>query len=86
MKYTNDEYNVYLKVKHVLLLEDARIFVTDYLANEMGCNPWDIEDEQLKKYDYDYLVDEFEKNEDCNMAFNDTWDEIIVKYFEDFEE
>jgi hypothetical protein len=86
MEYTADEYRIYLKVKHALLYEDAKIFVTDYLAEKMECNPWDIEDEQLSKYDYDYLVNEFEEKEDCNMAFNDTWNEIIENYIEDFEE
>ena len=57
MTYTNDEYKTYLKVKHALLLEDARAFVTDYLADEMGCEPWDIDDEVLEKYDYEYLVE-----------------------------
>jgi hypothetical protein len=86
MEYTADEYRIYLKVKHALLYQDAKIFVTDYLAEKMECNPWDIEDEQLSKYDYDYLVNEFEEKEDCNMAFNDTWNEIIENYIEDFEE
>lgn len=86
MEYTADEYRIYLKVKHALLYEDAKIFITDYLAEKMECNPWDIEDEQLSKYDYDYLVHEFEEKEDCNMAFNDTWNEIIENYIEDFEE
>ena len=86
MGYTADEYRIYLKVKRALLYEDAKIFVTDYLAEEMGCNPWDIEDEQLNKYNYDYLVNEFEEKEDCNVAFNDTWNEIIENYIEDFEE
>ena len=86
MTYTNDEYKTYLKVKHALLLEDARAFVTDYLADKMECEPYDIDDDMLSKYDYDYLVEEYERKEDCNVAFNDTWDEIIVKYLEDFEE
>lgn len=86
MEYTADEYRIYLKVKRALLYEDAKIFVTDYLAEKMGCDPWDIKDEQLNKYDYDYLVNEFEEKEDCNMAFNDTWNEIVENYIEDFEE
>lgn len=86
MTYTNDEYNTYLKVKHALLLEDARAFVTDYLADERGCEPWDIDDEVLAKYDYDYLVEEYEHKEDCNWAFNDTWKNIVADYMEDFEE
>ena len=86
MKYTNDEYNVYLKVKRALLLEDARIFVTDYLADKMGCEPYDIDDEQLSKYDYDYLVEEYERKDDFNWAFNDTWSNIVSDYMEDFED
>lgn len=84
MEYTADEYRIYLKVKHALLYEDAKIFITDYLAEKLGCNPWGIGDEQLNKYDYDYLVNEFEEKEDCNVAFNDTWNEIIENYIEDF--
>ena len=86
MTYTNDEYKTYLKVKHALLLEDARAFVTDYLADEMDCEPWDIDDEVLAKYDYDYLVEEYERKEDCDWAFNDTWKNIVSDYMEDFEE
>ena len=83
---TDIEYKIYLKVKRELLKEDARYFITDYLAEKNDCDPSDITNAMLDKYDYDYLVNEFEENEDCNVAFNDTWDEIIVKYLEDFEE
>jgi len=83
---TESEYKIYLKVKRELLKEDARYFITDYLAEKNDCDPSDITSEMLDKYDYDYLVNEFEENENCNVAFNDTWDEIIVKYLEDFEE
>lgn len=83
---TNTEYKIYLKVKHEFLKEDARYFITDYLAEKNDCDPSDITNEMLDKYDYDYLASEFEENEDCNVAFNDTWDEIIEKYMEDFEE
>ena len=86
MEYTADEYRIYLKVKHALLYEDAKIFVTDYLAEEMGCSPWDIEDEQLNKYDYDYLVNEFEEKEEMTSDFNDAWKSIVENYMEDFEE
>ena len=83
---TESEYKIYLKVKRELLKEDARYFITDYLAEKNDCDPSDITSEMLDKYDYDYLLNEFEENENCNVAFNDTWDEIIVKYLEDFEE
>ena len=83
---TESEYKIYLKVKRELLKEDARYFITDYLAEKNDCDPSDITSEMLDKYDYDYLVNEFEENENCNVAFNDTWDEIIVKYLEDFDE
>ena len=52
----------------------------------MGCEPYDIDDEQLSKYDYDYLVEEYERKDDCNWAFNDTWSNIVSDYMEDFEE
>ena len=86
MGYTADEYRIYLKVKHALLYEDAKIFVTDYLAEEMECNPWDIEDEQLNKYDYDYLVNEFEEKEEMTSDFNDAWKSIVENYMENFED
>lgn len=83
---TESEYKTYLKVKRELLKEDARCFITDYLAEKIECDPSDITSEILDKYDYDYLVNEFEENENCNVALNAIWDEIIVKYLEDFDE
>ena len=62
------------------------IIVTDYLAEEMECNPWDIEDEQLNKYDYDYLVNEFEEKEEMTSDFNDAWKSIVENYMENFED
>ena len=53
---TNTEYKIYLKVKRELLKEDAKYFITDYLAEKNDCDPCDITNEMLDKYDYDYLV------------------------------
>ena len=79
MTYTHEEYEIYLKVQYALLLEDARNFVADHLEV-------DEDDECLDGYDYDYLVKEFEKRQDCNLAFNDTWWATVEEYMEDFEE
>ena len=77
--YTSEEYKTYLKVKHELLLEDARNFVADHLE----C---DEDDEQMDKYDYEYLVSEYERREDCNVAFNDTWWSVVEEYMEEQDE
>ena len=71
-----NEYDVYRKVQHDFLLEDARNFVADHLE----C---DEDDEQMEKYDYEYLVSEYERREDCNVAFNDTWWSVVEEYMEE---
>lgn len=68
--------DVYYKIQHDFLLEDARNFVADHLE----C---DEDDEQLEKYDYEYLVSEYERRQDCNVAFNDTWWSIVEEYMEE---
>ena len=86
MAYTNEEFETYLKVQHEFLLEDARNFVADYLADARDVDPDDISDEDLERYDYEYLVRRYEKLEDCNVAFNDTWQYVVEEYMKDFEE
>jgi hypothetical protein len=86
MAYTDEEYRIYRKVQREFLMEDARNFVADYIANERDCDPEDIDDDELDKYDYEYLVKRYEKLEDCNVAFNDTWQYVVEEYMEDFEE
>ena len=79
MAYTNAEYEAYLKVQHELLLEDARNFVAD-------CLEIDSDDEKLDGYDYEKIVKEFERREDANVAYNDTWWAVVEEYMEEFEE
>lgn len=79
MAYTNAEYEAYLKVQHEFLLEDARNFVAD-------CLEIDSDDEKLDGYDYERLVKEFERREDANVAYNDTWWAVVEEYMEEFEE
>ena len=81
--YTNEEYETYLKVQHEFLLEDARNFVADYLANEQDIDPDDIDDEEIEKYDLEYLVKRYEEEQDCDVAFNDTWRNIVEEYMEE---
>ena len=79
MAYTNAEWETYLKVQRELLLEDARNFVAD-------CLEIDSDDEKLDGYDYERLVKEFERREDANVAYNDTWWAVVEEYMEEFEE
>lgn len=75
------DHDVYYRIQHDFLLEDAHIFVRDYLADQRDCDPDDIPDEDLDDVDYDYLVERYDKLEDCNVAFNDTWQFIVEDYF-----
>ena len=79
---TNNEYSIYLKVKHELLIEDVRYFIIDYLAEKRDCEPEDITDDELKEYDYEYLISKYEDKE--NYIFNDVWNNIIGDYLEEF--
>ena len=84
--YTNEEYEIYLKVQRAFLLEDARNFVADWIAYEQDRDVDDITDEELDGYDYEYLVDQYEDCQDCNVAFNDTWQSVVSRYMEDESE
>lgn len=86
MEYTADEYRIYLKVKHALLYEDAMNFVTEYLADKNNCFADELEGINWDKYDYDYLVNEFEEKEEMTSDFNDAWKSIVENYMEDFED
>ena len=79
-----DEYEIYRKVQREFLLEDARNFIADELANVRDCDPEDITDEELDRFDYDGLVKEYERREDCNVAFNDTWSDIAHEEVNDY--
>lgn len=74
--YTKEEYDIYLKVKHELLLEDARNNVMDYLENE------DEMEDELNSYDYEYLVEQFEERYDYYDPFAEVWENIVRDYFE----
>ena len=86
MEYTSEEYAIYRKIQHGFLLEDAKNFVMEWIMNERDCDEDDITDEELERYDYEYLVTRYEKLEDCNVAFNDTWQYVVEEYMKDFEE
>lgn len=68
--------DIYYRIRHDFLLEDARNFTADHL----GLDP---DDEQLDRYDYEELVKQFEDHEDCNVAFNDAWWSVVEEYFEE---
>ena len=77
--FTKEEYQTYYKIQHKFLLEDARYYVADYLE-------LDVDDESLDKYDYEYLVQDYQDREDCNVSFNDTWQSVVSDYLADFDE
>ena len=83
--YTTKEYDIYLKVKRELLLEDARNYVVDYLENEdeRALNVDDIPEEELESYDYENLVERFEEHFDHFDPFEEVWQNIVRDYFEE---
>lgn len=81
--FTNEEYETYLKVKHALLLEDARNYVADWIADERGCYASDLTDAELNEYDYEDLVSQFEEHVDRFGPFADVWQNIVNDYMEE---
>lgn len=81
--YTAEEYKTYLKVKHALLLEDARNYVADWIADETGCYASELADDELDKYDYEYLVEQFEEHFDNFDPFAEVWQNIVNDYMND---
>lgn len=77
---TPTEYEIYRKVQHDFYLEDARNFVADWIAYDQDRDSDDITDEELEGYDYEYLVKEYVDREDCNVAYNDTWESVVDDY------
>lgn len=74
-----EELNIFFKVQKEFWKEDAHYQVETYLE-------W-AEDERLVNIDldtvdWDYLVDEYEDKQDCDVAENDTWYNIVRDYFE----
>ena len=82
---TGNEFRIYEKVKRELLAEDAKIFVKDFLAEKRDCNPWDIEDDEISGYNFDYLADEYLDKESGDLAPNDIWNSVIEDFFGDNE-
>ena len=87
MTYTNEEYQVYLKVKHALLLEDARNYARDYLENsdEKCLDLDDITEEQFESIDFDELVNQFEERTDYYDPTYEVWQNIVSDYLEDYD-
>lgn len=83
--YTNEEYKIYLKVKQELLKEDAENHLRDWIANEKGCESYDIDDDELAAYDIDSLVSDFEQHTDYFDPTADIWQGIVQNYMEDYE-
>lgn len=81
----NKKYEIYLEVKHDLLVEDARNFIIDYLIDKYDCYADEL-DIDWDKYDLEYLVSQFEDREDGDISFNETWRNIVADYIDDIEE
>lgn len=74
---TNDEFWIYLKVKHEFQMEDAAIQIAMLLDIDDFS---DLPEEMQAKFDLNLLADRFEDYRDCNLADNDTWDYILSEY------
>jgi hypothetical protein len=85
--YTQEEFKIYCKVKHELLLEDARNYARDYLENSdekcLGLD--DITEEQFEAIDFEQMVADFEQHTDWFDPTADVWHGIVENYFEDYE-
>ena len=73
-----EELEIFFKVQREFWKEDARYQVENYIE-------WK-DDEKFDNFDYntvdwDYLVNEFEDKQDCDVSENDTWYNIIDRYF-----
>lgn len=75
--YTDEEYKVYLKVKHALLLEDAKAHVEDWIANNDSYIS-DLNDEE-----YEDLIAEFEERVDYHDPTYNFWECVVNDYMED---
>lgn len=84
MTYTHEEYEAYLKVQREFLKEDARNFVREELANYRGMDADEIDNSELNAFDFEELVDRYFEYEDCNVAFNDTWERIAGYAVDDY--
>lgn len=77
---TVSDFSIYMRVKKEFLRDDARYYISCYLAEKMDCKPEDVNDNELQKYDYDYLVERFLRLESPEESFVDTWEYIIDEY------
>ena len=73
-----EELEIFFRIQKEFWKEDAHYQVETYLE-------W-AEDERLENIDldtidWDYLVAEFEDKQDCDVAENDTWYNIVNDYF-----
>lgn len=71
---TSEERKIFRKVLREYLTEDAENHVAEYLEAH-DIDPASVE------VGYDYLVDRFEDEQDCNIAENIVWDRIVEEYF-----
>lgn len=68
----------YRAVQRQYRIEDAK----EHLARQL------LDDPVLKFFnneDYNNLVDLFEKRQDCNIAENDVWENVIIEYLREKE-
>lgn len=66
---------VFRTVQHEYFVQDAINQVTTYLENQ-NVPPELFEGD----FDFNYLAELFEENKDCNVADNDTWQNLIDNY------
>lgn len=77
-KETDEE--VFRRVEHEYLLEDAKTHVMDYLGS---LSPDEDDIPTGVSADLELLVERYEKRRDCNTAENDTWKSVVEEYFDD---
>lgn len=80
--FTNEEWKTYLKVKHELLLEDARNYTKNYIEMEddKAVNIDDVTEEQFESIDFEQMVSDFEERTDYSDPTADIWESIVSNY------
>ena len=77
---------IFREVEHQYLLEDAHCQYLEYLFGNEDCFEEDEEkaiSELKSRFGEDVferLVSEFEDSQDCNIAENDTWHNVIERF------
>lgn len=99
-KPTSEEvFNLYFRSDKEFRKEDARrLFLTEFLgADEIGEVDEESKAEFKETYGFDFetvwsndemfseMADEFAEAQDCNVAENDTWRDVIRLYLEDLK-